>query len=69
MQNNNLDRKKLIEAIGMLSKNPGLKEAVSRGDYASILSALPKDDAAEIEKVMRDKAAREIGRASCRERV
>ncbi len=59
MQNNNLDRKKLIEAIGMLSKNPNLREAVSKGEYASILSALPKEDAAEIEKIMKSKEARD----------
>ncbi len=56
---NKIDRKKLIEAISMLSKNPALKEAVSRGDYASILSSLPKSDADEIAAIMKDKEARD----------
>ena len=56
---NKIDRKKLIEAIGMLSKNPELKAAVSKGELSSILSALPESDANEIKTIMSDKSARD----------
>ena len=59
MQNNNLDRKKLFAAIGELSKNKGLREAVEGRDYSKILAALPKEQADELSALMNDSAARD----------
>ncbi len=59
MQNNNIDRKKLLEAIGAISKNGNLRQAVAKGDYGSVLSALPPEQAAELSAIMSDKAARD----------
>ena len=59
MQNNNLDRKKLFAAIGELSKNKGLREAVEGKDYSKILAALPKEQADELSALMNDSAARD----------
>ena len=59
MQNNNLDRKKLFAAIGELSKNKGLREAVEGKDYSKILAALPKEQADELSALMNDSVARD----------
>ena len=59
MQNNNLDRKKLFAAIGELSKNKELRNAVEGKDYSKILAALPKEQADELSALMNDSAARD----------
>ena len=59
MQNNNLDRKKLFAAIGELSKNKELREAVEGKDYSKILAALPKEQADELSALMNDSVARD----------
>ena len=59
MENGNIDRKKLLSAIAELSKNGGIKKAVSTGNYDEILASLPKDKADELSSLMNDSAARE----------
>ena len=54
---NNIDRKKLMEAISMLSKNGSLSKAVENKDFSAILSSLPKNQADELSALMADKAA------------
>ncbi|MBQ8550286.1 MAG: hypothetical protein IKL44_05295 [Clostridia bacterium] len=56
---NNIDRKKLLEAISALSKNENLKKAVSDGNFSGILASLPADQAKELSSLMNDKAARD----------
>ncbi len=59
MDNNNLDRKKLMEAVSTLSKNGALTRALENKDFSQILSALPKNQADELTSIMNDKAARD----------
>lgn len=59
MENNNIDKSKLMDAIGALGKGAALKKAIAEKDYNSILSALPKGEADELKRVMNDKAARD----------
>ena len=56
---NNIDRKKLLDAISALSKNENLKKAVSEGNFSQILSSLPAEQANELSNLMNDKAARD----------
>lgn len=56
---NNIDRKKLMDAVSMLSKNGALSRAIENKDFSSILSALPKNQADELSALMADKASRD----------
>lgn len=54
---NNIDKKKLFEAINKVGKNSKLTEAVKRKDMEGILGALDPTQADELKKIMSDKAA------------
>lgn len=59
MENNNLDRKKLLKAISALGKRDALKKAMEKNDYNAILSSLPENEAQELQALMSDKEARD----------
>ncbi len=59
MENNNIDKEKIMAAISALGKGGALKRAVDKKDFNSILASLPQNEAAELKALMNDKAARD----------
>ena len=53
----NIDENKLLGAINQLSGSGKLQEAVKKRDMGGIMSSLDKAQAAELKKLMADKAA------------
>lgn len=54
---NNIDRKKILEALAGINKNAALSKAVENKDVGAIMSALPKEKADELRAIMENKAA------------
>ncbi len=56
---NNIDRKKLLDAVAQIGKNQKLSNAVANKDMQGILRELDPVQSAELKKLMSDKASLE----------
>ncbi len=56
---NNIDRKKLLDAVAQIGKNQKLSNAVAQRDMQGILNELDPAQSAELKKLMSDKASLE----------
>lgn len=56
---NNIDRKKLLDAVAQIGKNQKLSNAVAKKDMQGILNELDPAQSAELKKLMSDKASLE----------